>query len=126
MCRGYERARLKRRMWSYTHSVDQRSTSVSGCGNPRNSGRQETRFAKQTNDRREILVPPEKSPPNPGHAESRDCLARKRNNMNSKAKSVPDFLRNASIARKTRISTAINNQAKSLLCRLGSRCTHEH
>src|SRR5882672_3324513 len=70
-------------------AVHVRRLAVSGCENPRNSGRQETRFAEQKSDRREIIVSSEKSVSKPMAFKSRDCLARKRNNATSKARIVP-------------------------------------
>ena len=52
--------------------------------------------------------------PNARHAESRACLARRRNLLTSKAKTVPEIHENASIARKARISTAINRHRDTL------------
>jgi hypothetical protein len=64
-------------------------TPVSGCENPRNSGCRETRFAEQKSGRGEIMVSSEKSSPSLWHSKSRECLARKRNNITSTAKTVP-------------------------------------
>ncbi len=57
-----------------------------------------------------IMGPSSETSPNARHAESRACLARRRNHLTSKAKTVPEIHENASIARKARISTAINTQ----------------
>jgi hypothetical protein len=65
-----------------------------------------------------IMGPSSETPPNARHAESRACLARRRNHLTSKAKTVPEIHENASIARKARISTAINTRTPADKIRL--------
>ncbi len=87
--------------------------SVSGDGNPRNYGCQETRFAPLAIVITGIAPASEYPIPNALHLESRVCLVCERHNIHAEARTVPDFSRNASTAKRTRISTAINNLRRS-------------
>jgi len=58
---------------------------------------------------RAIEPTPEHPIPNASHVESRTCSAGEKDNIHAEARSMPDFWENASTARMTRISTAINN-----------------
>jgi hypothetical protein len=82
--------------------------TVSGVGNPREYGGQEARFAARANAVARIGLVPEPPIPNAKHLKSRGCSRGERHNIHAKAKTVPAFWENAAIAKKTRISTAIN------------------
>jgi hypothetical protein len=73
-------------------SISSLSVFVSGFGNPLNFGGQETRLTARARDRKGgTMETSAKSSPNAWRAESRVCLARRRNNFTSKAKTVPEI-----------------------------------
>ena len=97
--------------------------AVSGERNPRNSSCQESRFAACTFVITGITNASEHSIPNAWHLESRACLASERTNILADARAVPEFWQNASTARITRISTAINTgqAAEAVRAEYGSK-----
>ncbi|MFO1465189.1 MAG: hypothetical protein U1F35_01895 [Steroidobacteraceae bacterium] len=93
--------------------------TVNGCRKPLDLGCRSAGFSDDISDRQALTALRSKSYPEVFRFQSRDCLARGLKKHVSNASYMPGIFRNALIARKARISTAINTNYLSNSSALG-------